>query len=217
MIIKKYGIELHRLKEDNVEMLRQKRNEKSIREKMFYQEEISFDEQLKWFKSINNIYNYYFVIHYKDEQIGLIHGKVLSYEARIAEGGIFLWNENYHNSVIPILSSVCMADITFLIMQMNKTLAEVRSDNNVALDYNLKLGYEIKEELKVEGKIKLELTKESYFKKAFELRKAVKKIAKDKHDVSWDDITIPMNDPNKLYEGLPEYLQSNFDKIRSNA
>ena len=129
MIIRKYGIELHRLKEDSLEMLRQKRNEKSIREKMFYQEEITFDEQLKWFESINNIYNYYFVIHYKNEQIGLIHGKVLSYETRIAEGGIFLWNENYYNSVIPILSSVCMADITFLIMQFRVPRSAVELRN----------------------------------------------------------------------------------------
>jgi hypothetical protein len=217
MIVKKYGIELHRLKLDDIELVRQKRNEKAIREKMFYQKIITFEEQKSWFESINNIYNYYFVIHYKNKKVGLIHGKIHSFEERVAEGGIFVWDEEAYNSIIPVISSVCMADITFFMMNMKKTLADVRIENKIALEYNLKLGYEVVSEHEKENRLRLELTKDNYLKKSKKIRAIVKKIGKDDTDVSWDDISLPVKDIGKIYEGLPSYIQANFDKIRENA
>ena len=217
MIVKKYGIELHRLKIEDVELVRQKRNEKAIREKMFYQKIITFEEQKKWFESINNIYNYYFVIHYNNKKVGLIHGKIHSFEEGIAEGGIFIWDEETYNSIVPVISSVCMADITFFIMNMKKTIADVRIENKIALDYNLKLGYEVVSEHAKENRLRLELTKDNYLKKARKIRGIVKKIGEDDTDISWDDISLPKNDINKIYEGLPNYVQSNFDRIKSNG
>ena len=58
MIIRKYGLLLKRVQREDLELIRTKRNQRSVREHMFYQKTISKLDQEKWFDSINNIYNY---------------------------------------------------------------------------------------------------------------------------------------------------------------
>lgn len=215
MIIKKYGIELERLRQEDIELVREMRNREDINNKMFYRKEISREEQKKWFKSINNHYNYYYLVTYKEKKIGLIHGKILSFEYGIAEGGLFIWDLAYQNSHLPIIASVCLADITFLIMKMKKTLADVRMDNKKAIDYNLKMGYETVEKIEEEQRLKMELTKENYFEKAGAIRQMVKKISGDPKDISWDDMELTKGDPHRLYTGLPGYLQEKIDEKRA--
>ncbi len=211
MIIRKYGIELRRLEASDIELVRKMRNLETIRAKMFYQKEITPEEQVKWFHSINNHRHYYFIIHYKDEKIGMIHGKIRSFETREAEGGMFIWKREYLSSHIPVLASICLADLTFLVMKMNATLAEVRSDNHIALDYNHRLGYQI---IRTEGdKVEMRLTKEDYLHHAGDIRAMVKKITNDPSDLSWGDLIMP-EEKGELYTGYPDYIQQEIDKKR---
>ncbi|TQD37712.1 hypothetical protein [Haloflavibacter putidus] len=216
MKIEKYGIVLKRLTIGDIELLRKKRNQKSIKSKMFFQKEISKAEQQEWFQSINNKHHYYFIIYYKNKEIGLIHGKILSFEKRLAEGGMFIWEEELLQSHIPVLASIILADMTFLIMKMKTTLAEVRSDNPTALSYNLKLGYKITESISAKNKTKMSLQKKDYFEKAKPLRDMIKRISKDSTDISWADVHLENSVPDSLYTGLPDYLQEEIEKKRSN-
>lgn len=215
MIIEKYGIKLIRLQQEDLELVRRMRNKTEISNKMFFQKIISKTEQQEWFKTINNAHHYYFVIEYKNRKIGLIHGKVHSYKSRIAEGGMFIWDETYQNSHLPVIASICLADITFLIMGMNRTKAEVRKDNTKAIAYNLKLGYSITEEVEAEQKVNMELTKEAYLEKASVLRQTVKKSTRETDDITWDDVYLSTQDMEELYPKLPKYLKEVIDKKRS--
>jgi len=212
MIIKKYGITLARLTAEDIELVRIKRNSPAIQSKMFFQKPIAEQEQKEWFQSINNEKNYYFIIQSSGEKVGLIHGKIHSYDDKVAEGGMFIWDEKCLGSHIPVIASVCMADLTFFIMKMDKTIAEVRTDNLRALKYNLELGYHITEKLKDSNKVLMELTKESYFQSAKKIRETVKKIAKDHSDLSWEDIDITGVDFDKLYQNIPDYLKNEVIK-----
>lgn len=207
MIIKKYGIELVRLSEQDLELVRQKRNSPQIKNKMFFQKEISPEEQISWFQSIQNGKNYYFIIKNKGEKVGLIHGIIRSYTKKIAEGGMFIWDANCLKSHIPVIASVCMTDMTFLIMKMNKTLAEIRNDNLTAINYNLGIGYRIVKEEAENNKILMELTQKDYFEKAAKVRETVKKISRETGDLTWDNIEINPKDYEKLYHKLPDYLR----------
>ncbi len=206
MRVEKYGITLRRLTEDDIELVRFHRNSDFIRSKMFYQKIISKEEQKAWFESINNDWNYYFLIDYKDKTVGLVHGTIESYEERNARGGLFIWDEVALNSHLPVLASVCTTDLTFFIMEMERTTAEVRMDNQVAVDYNLSFGYTILETNEEERKVFMELTRENYVTSSNIVRQMVKRIAKDTTDLSWDDITFPGVIPEGLYQNLPPYL-----------
>lgn len=211
MIISKYGITLERLTERDIELVRQHRNSEIIRSRMFYQKTISEEEQRKWFQSINNDFNYYFLILHKGKKIGLTHGNIISYEEGISHGGIFIWEPTAMQSHLPIIASVCATDLIFFLMKMKKSIAEVRADNKIALEYNQKFGYRIIPSLSSEDKYILELTPESYLTTAKSIRALVKKMSGDHSEMSWDDIQFPKEKPEGLYENLPGYLAKRVD------
>jgi len=217
MRVEKYGITLRRLTEEDIELVRHHRNSEFIRLKMFYQKIISSEEQKKWFASINNDWNYYYLIDYKGKTVGMVHGTILSYEERTARGGILIWDKLALNSHLPVIASICVNDLTFLIMEMKVTTAEMRSDNKIAIAYNLSLGYTMLEEYVDEGKIIMELTKENYIKSAKKIRDMVKKISRDPVELSWDDIKFPAVMPAGLYQNLPAYLDEKMKLVYQNS
>jgi RimJ/RimL family protein N-acetyltransferase len=213
MIVRKYGIELQRLTAEDIELVRTKRNSDTIRQYMFYREEISREAQEKWFASIQNIYNYYFLIIYKGQKIGLIHGKNVNYEERSTEGGIFIWEAQYWATFVPVLASVIMTELTFSILDMDRTFAEVLSSNTRSKDYNRHLGYVLYSENKAANKEIHVLTRENYHARAGKIRNAVQNITKDASPVSWHDIdlgTVTDQEIRRLYDPLPEYLRNPF-------
>ena len=210
MIIKKYGITLERLTEADIELVRQHRNSELIRRRMFYQKQITEEEQKTWFSKINNDHNYYFLILHKGKKIGLTHGNIDSYEKGISHGGIFIWEPTAMQSHLPIVASVCATDLIFFLVKMKKSMAEVRADNKIALEYNQKFGYKIVKELSDSEKFVLELTPENYMTTAKTIREMVKKMSGDFTELSWTDIEIPKKKPAGLYENLPDYLMEHL-------
>jgi UDP-4-amino-4,6-dideoxy-N-acetyl-beta-L-altrosamine N-acetyltransferase len=142
MLIRKYGITLKRLKEEDIELVREMRNSTAISSTMAYREQITPEMQKKWFTSINNKYNGYFIIIYEGKKIGLINGKNIDFEKRTCEGGVFIWDENYKDSIIPALASIMMNDWTFLIINFNAIYAKVLQENVSAMTYDKLMGYE---------------------------------------------------------------------------
>ncbi|MDF1699032.1 MAG: hypothetical protein P1U56_24480 [Saprospiraceae bacterium] len=210
MIIKKYSVELHRLTEEDIELIRQHRNSDIIRSKMFFQDEISQEDQKRWFETINNDSNYYFTIEWKGEKVGLIHGEVLSLTDRVTTGGVFFWNQDVLSTYIPVCASVIMADLTFLLLDMHTSTAIVRSDNKVAIKFNESLGYTIS---KVQDhKIHMTLKKEDYL--SSKVRQLVKRITKDGHDLGWDNIQLSVDELENKNSLIIPYLLTQY-KLQS--
>lgn len=200
MIIRKYGIELHRMKRDDIELIRVMRNRDDIRSRMFEQTVILPEQQEKWFMSVNNMHNYYFLIHYHEAKIGLIYGKNIDYKARENEGGIFIWDDSMIGSGIPTKASICLMELSFEFFLASKVHARVRKDNIGAYRHNLSLGYRPFPEL---GENQMILTREAYKNKIAYLRRlAAGGIVTPPLSVS--DIEIPnANSQRNLYENLP--------------
>jgi len=204
VIIKKYGISLVRLKKEHIEMVRQKRNLGFIQDKMIYQKNISKCRQRRWFKSINNIHNYYFLIQYEGKFIGLVNGKDADYDNRTMEGGMFLWDKEYWNTHIPVIASIVMNDCSFFISNFKLITAKIVTSNNHALKFNLNIGYEVKEEKN--GFVVMHLTKENYLKKIEKIRKGIIILSKDTELLSIKDISFEDDDKKSmklLYTKLP--------------
>jgi RimJ/RimL family protein N-acetyltransferase len=199
VIIRKYGIELHRLTRDDIDLIREMRNKDEIRSKMFYQAPIEKDQQEAWFCSINNMFNYYFLIHYENKKIGLIHGKNSNFERREDEGGIFIWDSALLGTGVPAKASICFIECSFQILRRDRIIAKVRKDNTAAYHYNLSLGY-IPDN---QNEDYLVLTRDTFEKKAPLLRQLASGM-KNSTPLSINDIEIP--EPLKyrhLYESLP--------------
>ena len=143
MIIKGYGIELKRLTIHDIELVRLHRNSDAINQFMEYRQHITPQMQLNWFHSINNKQNNYFIITCGADKIGLINGAQIDWEKKeTANGGIFIWNQEYIKTTIPICASFLLTDVSF-ILGLKKTYIKVLRDNDLAISYNKDMGYEL--------------------------------------------------------------------------
>lgn len=141
MKICKYGITLSRLRAEDIEFVREKRNSEEVRRFMEFRDEITPEMQQKWFESINNFENFYYIVEYKGVKIGLLNDKNMDWEARTSESGLFLWDETYINTIVPVLASLCLLEVGFYYLDWNTSNIKVLRDNPKAIEYVNSLGY----------------------------------------------------------------------------
>lgn len=171
MIITGFGVVLVRLQRKDIEMVRNYRNSAAISRFMEYRKEISPGEQEKWFASIDNKFNNYFLIHHKDEQVGLIYGADIDWEKKeTGNGGIFIWKEALLETHVPLAASLLLTEISFL-LGLERTYIKVLRDNTRAISYNLNLGYELLPGQENVENQRYVLRKENYYTKAARFRK----------------------------------------------
>lgn len=216
MIIKKYNITLTRLDMNDIELLRQKRNSQNIRERMVFQEIVTEKQQLEWFKSIDNMHNLYLIIHYEGKKIGIINGKNADFDARTSEGGIFIWDQDYINSMVPVLCSIIMHDYNFYVCEFEKTFIKVLKNNTAAIKFNKSFGYEILDIDTVENYYNCELYRDSYYKLIEKYRKVISNLYKDYGVLEVENFSfsnVSDNEIARLYTPLPVYLKEKLNTV----
>jgi RimJ/RimL family protein N-acetyltransferase len=139
-VISKYGVTLKRLTLDKIELVRNWRNDPKISQYMEFRDYITSEMQGKWFERINNKYNYYFIINYDMEEIGLVNIKDVDFYNRCAESGIFIYNDKYLNTDIGFRSALCNTDFAFEVLKLDYLYGHVMSDNKRALRFNKAFG-----------------------------------------------------------------------------
>lgn len=205
MIIRKYGIELHRLTHDDIELVRQMRNRDDIRLAMFDQHFISPEEQEAWFRSINNVNNYYFIVHHQGKKVGLASGKNVDWEKRESEGGLFIWEAALIGTPLPAIVSILMMELTFDWINLQQTLARVRPDHQKARQYHLSMGY-----APTPNNDKLVLTRQAYREHIPKLRRLAS-ACNCTAPLSMDDMAFPtLTRDAHLYRSLPADILARF-------
>lgn len=173
MRVRQYGITYDRLQPEHLELVRYWRNQSHIRAQMQFTGYITPAQQRSWFDSINNPYNYYFLMEWNNKKIGLINCKDTEPNSRIAEGGIFIWDEKVWGTPVPAFASLSMLEAVFEVFKTGDTsLITVKRDNKRALDFNLLLGHEVIPETRDDEFVKLILTREKYLHKSSALKRA---------------------------------------------
>lgn len=177
MKVFKYGVMLERLKEDDIELVRQWRNSDPVRLNMEYREIISAEQQKQWFASINNLQNNYLLVSYLGKKIGLLNDKNIDWEMRTSESGLFLGETDYYNTFVPYFISIAGIELNFYFLHWNKQYARILQSNTNAAKYNMLLGYR-----KLEGQENInnqlyELTRHDFELKAMKIRQAVRALA----------------------------------------
>ncbi|MFT5780249.1 MAG: RimJ/RimL family protein N-acetyltransferase [Crocinitomicaceae bacterium] len=145
MIIRKYGIELRSLTVSDLEQVRGWRNDPFVRERMFFQDEITQEDQKRWFSQLDDSSQYYIIV-FDEVPIGVINVKSIDWKLRTGEAGIFIGVEEYRNSFVSMLAILCMMDAYFDAFDFTKLTAIIRADNVSAKRFNLDLGYQIDHE-----------------------------------------------------------------------
>ena len=136
-----YGVKFIRVKEEHLEQVRTWRNSDFVRSRMLYQEIITPEMQLKWFHTVNNEANYYFIAEYMGKPAAVINVKDI--KDKIGEPGIYLVEEDWQNTSVASLISVAFGEFLFGMLKLEKLYLHVRKDNEEALKFNLWAGYKI--------------------------------------------------------------------------
>lgn len=171
MIIAHYGIRLVRLTIEKIEMVRKWRNDKKIQRHMFFAETITPEMQLKWFDSIHNVFNHYFIIEYNQQEVGLINMTNIDFRTKKGEAGLFIFDDQYWGTDVPVRSSLALLDFFFNHHLLDIVEAKTKIDNKAALQYNTQLGFEHIEVIEKGTGILLELKKAHYLNKTSAFRK----------------------------------------------
>ncbi len=140
---------------------------------MDYREYITPEMQQKWFLSVNNKFNYYFIIEFEGTQVGLINAKNFSYENGFGEGGIFIWDAAYINSFAAVFSTLALLNFVFhKVKPCHTSHARILKDNDRAIHYNQLIGYKLSSGQENEYNQLYVLTLEDYLKNSAKLNKA---------------------------------------------
>ena len=176
LILSQYDVRLIRVQAEHLSLILRWRNNDWVRKNMFVQDVLKEKDQLAWFNSINNASNYYFIIEYLGEKVGLIHAKNFSEEDGIGEGGIFIGEYDYLETWASVMASICLLNFIFAKTNINRSMVRVQAHNRRAISYNLKLGYKI--DFEDANELRMILDKEDFLYKTTVLKSVLSKISK---------------------------------------
>lgn len=129
--------------EDNLELVRTWRNREEVREKMVYKNCIQFDDQLKWYRSIRNISNIYYVAQYKSIPFAVMNFKQINWDAEFAESGIFVGLKEFLITEFPAIAALLLMDFAFQSLGFEKIFSKTLISNSNLTSYSRKLGYQL--------------------------------------------------------------------------
>lgn len=130
-----YDITLRRLTADKIELVRNWRNDPKIQETMLYREYITSEMQQRWFAKVDNDLNYYFIIVYKGEEIGLINVKDIDYTNHCGESGVFIYEDRYRGTDIAYRAHLVMFDYIYEVLGLKYTYSHILNNNPKAFRF----------------------------------------------------------------------------------
>lgn len=141
MELNDYGITLEPLNTESIETVRIWRNQTQVSQFMDYQKIISKEDQLDWFKNIQNSNSEYYMIKKGNTQIGMIHLNQINNSAKSAEAGLFIGNNDFNGTGITLGASILLLNHAFTTLKLEIIYAKVKNSNTNAVKYNQLLGF----------------------------------------------------------------------------
>ena len=173
----RFGVTIGRLTLPEIEQLRQRRNDPELARFMIFRDEITPEQQLAWFDSIDNRDNLYGTIYWAGEFIGLTNLRDIDPVACSAEGGMMIWAAEHQNSLVPFRAALVGTDLAFWEYGFEAITVHVLASNARALRFNRALGYVFEPTPDERGVVCGRVTVTEYWAATKELRAVI-----DRHD-----------------------------------
>jgi len=131
------------LEEDNLELVRNWRNQEEIRNFMFTNHIISQEEHRTWYNRIKKNPSVEYWIFSEDDakKAGLVYLYNVDLINRLAFWGIYIGDLSLNNKGIGSKVQFAVLDYVFIKMALNKLSCEVFTFNNKALHFYKKFGF----------------------------------------------------------------------------
>ncbi len=207
MIISRFGVRLIRLRKEHIELVRYWRNSDRIRNVMEYRAIISPEMQLQWFLSLDARNDFYFIIEHEAKLIGMIHISKIDWKDKNAQSGLFIWDENFIGSPVPVVASLNLLHLVFDIFQFEQIEAKVKNDNFAALSYNKLLGFQEPEDVPKSDFVNIFLTKNSFKKSELQILKHLDNYESEKFILQLYPEDVFVKELIDRHEALPKNFE----------
>ena len=175
IVIKNKDLALRQIDKQDLELIRYWRNHPSISSKMVYTKNISQEMQVEWFNNLTKNNSLYFTIIYKDNKIGLINLKDISFENKSGELGLFIWDKRYIPGPISFQSTFSLIDYAFDTLCLSVIYSTILIENKNAIRFNQAIGFE-NFKMKNEEVCLFKLNKTNYIKKSAKIKKIINRL-----------------------------------------
>lgn len=149
-----FGITLTPLCKEDIELVRFWRNSDAIKRYALNQDEISKEQQERWFASLAEKEDEYFIIEIQEEKVGLIW---FNKRDERVETGFYIYDETKQNSLTPYKIVTLFHDYLFNQKGFEKLTCKIMHDNQRAVRFNLSLGYKEKQSFELYKSYELSL------------------------------------------------------------
>lgn len=130
------------LTEDNIELVRQWRNSPEVYNYMYSSQNISAEEQKKWFDKIKNeINSKYWIIKYGEKELGLASLQNIDMTLNSCYWAFYLGDTSIRGSGIGAKVEYLVLDFVFEKLKLNKLRCEVFVFNDKVIKMHEKFGF----------------------------------------------------------------------------
>ena len=167
------SVDLKKMDENDIELVRQWRNSREVSVHMISQSIISEEQQIKWFESVkDSASQLYFVIQSKTgDKLGVVNFSKIDPVNCTAEPGLYIGVTSERNSLYGMEAYYLLLKYGFVELKLQKVYGTALASNPTALKMNRSFGYTIEEIIKdgqiVDGVaidfVKLFLLKEEFY------------------------------------------------------
>jgi len=177
----RFGVTIGRLRREEIEILRQRRNDPAVAQFMIFRDEITPAQQEAWFESIDTSRqpagvlprNLYGSIYWQGEMIGLTNLRDIDHDACSGEGGMIIWSAEHQNSLVPFRAALVGTDLAFWGYGFRRMTARVLASNKRAIRFNRALGYRFDEPPDANGVVNGWLSNPNYWPATLQLREVL--------------------------------------------
>lgn len=210
MRLERFGIVLRSMETRDLEMVRNWRNAPHVRANMEFQDTISSEMQKKWFAGLDPNRDLYLIAEQQATAFAVLHVKGIDWGDGSGEAGIFVGEQSYLGSFLPVLAVLAMMDLIFFGWGLKRLFAKVRADRAQVMDFNRRLGYAPLPDQAGQNFIRLVTDPEAYLFAAKVLRRQAQKYQKGKVRLQINEADFPGK-----WKATAAQLEAEFSKAIS--
>jgi RimJ/RimL family protein N-acetyltransferase len=132
---------LRPMDETHLETARCWRNAPHVRAHMAYQEEISPELHMAWWRGLDPEHNRYWIFSREGHDMGMVHLKDIDPARRTAEAGVWTAEQELMGSPWPVMAVLAMMEHAFTHLGLFTLTAKLRGDHTPIVEFNRALGY----------------------------------------------------------------------------
>ena len=132
---------LRSLGEEDLELVRNWRNDQLVNQHLLNREHISQEEQLEWFKTLDSQGSLYFIIEENNQPVGLIYANQISLEKRSFWGNVLMGNRESKDSWTSVKAVLLLFNLMLVQCSFKAVYSVVSKKNRPALAMNRRMGF----------------------------------------------------------------------------